>query len=423
MRVCSILSAPIRESPVKPATPSLQPLAGGDRIEVIDILRGVALLGILLMNMEALSGPLDLAFTGIDPHWTGLDYGVDAAVYVLVQGKFFTLFSLLFGAGFAIMAQRAEAARRDFTPFYLRRSAGLLLIGLCHALLVWSGDILVIYALVSLPLLATREAPQRWLPAMGVLTYLCAAAMMLLLGAVVGLAAQAQGEGGSMASAIAQGQHTVELQRQAYGHGTFVQAVAQRASDLGTALSGALIIGPEVLGMFLLGSWFARSGALAEPERFERLYRRLRLGALPVGLGLMLLSALWVPYLAPGTFTPTTGAAYALSSLASLLMCLGYLAWIVHWHRHLRVLAPMGRMALTHYILQSLVCTWLFYGYGLGAFETLPRAWQVPFALALFALQVLLSHLWLKHFRFGPLEWVWRAMTYGRWPALHHPHA
>nr|WP_084738916.1 DUF418 domain-containing protein [Stenotrophomonas bentonitica] len=393
-------------------------MAGGDRIEVIDILRGVALLGILLMNMEALSGPLDLAFTGIDPHWTGLDYWVDAAVYVLVQGKFFTLFSLLFGAGFAIMAQRAEAARRDLTPFYLRRSAGLLLIGLCHALLVWSGDILVIYALVSLPLLATREAPQRWLPAMGVLTYLCAAAMMLLLGAVVGLAAQAQGEGGSMASAIAQGQHTVELQRQAYGHGTFVQAVAQRASDLGTALSGALIIGPEVLGMFLLGSWFARSGALAEPERFERLYRRLRLGALPVGLGLMLLSALWVPYLAPGTFTPTTGAAYALSSLASLLMCLGYLAWIVHWHRHLRVLAPMGRMALTQYILQSLVCTWLFYGYGLGAFETLPRAWQVPFALALFALQVLLSHAWLKHFRFGPLEWVWRAMTYGRWPAL-----
>ncbi|WP_367346591.1 DUF418 domain-containing protein [Stenotrophomonas bentonitica] len=412
------MSAPIRESPVKPATPLLQPLAGGDRIEVIDILRGVALLGILLMNMEALSGPLDLAFTGIDPHWTGLDYWVDAAVYVLVQGKFFTLFSLLFGAGFAIMAQRAEAARRDFTPFYLRRSAGLLLIGLCHALLVWSGDILVIYALVSLPLLATREAPQRWLPAMGVLTYLCAAAMMLLLGAVVGLAAQAQGEGGSMASAIAQGQHTVELQRQAYGHGTFAQAVAQRASDLGTALSGALIIGPEVLGMFLLGSWFARSGALAEPERFERLYRRLRLGALPVGLGLMLLSALWVPYLAPGTFTPTTGAAYALSSLASLLMCLGYLAWIVHWHRHLRVLAPMGRMALTQYILQSLVCTWLFYGYGLGAFETLPRAWQVPFALALFALQVLLSHVWLKHFRFGPLEWVWRAMTYGRWPAL-----
>ncbi|MGH8040285.1 MAG: DUF418 domain-containing protein [Stenotrophomonas sp.] len=404
---------------MKSAHPPLQPVAASDRIDVIDILRGVALLGILLMNMEALSGPLDLAFTGIDPHWQGLDYWADALVYVLVQGKFFTLFSLLFGAGFAIMAQRAEAARRDFTSFYLRRSAGLLLIGLCHALLVWSGDILVIYALVSLPLLACREAPQRWLPAMGVATYLCAALLMLLMGALLGLSAQIDGNNDTaLRSAIAQGQQTIELQRQVYGHGSFTQAVAQRASDLGTSLSGALIIGPEVLGMFLIGSWFARSGALADPARFERLYQRLRWVALPCGLLLMLTSAVWVPYTAPGTFTARTGAAYALSSVAGLLMCLGYLAWIVQWRDRLRGLAPMGRMALTQYILQSLVGTWLFYGYGLGAFETMPRAWQIPFALLLFAVQVVLSHVWLRYFRFGPLEWIWRAMTYGRWPPL-----
>jgi uncharacterized protein len=107
---------------------------------------------------------------------------------VFVQGKFFTLFSLLFGAGFAVMAQRAEVAGRDFTPFYLRRSAGLLLIGLCHALLVWSGDILVMYALVSLPLLACREAPRSWLPWMGVIVYLGGVAMMLLVGAMVSMA-------------------------------------------------------------------------------------------------------------------------------------------------------------------------------------------------------------------------------------------
>ncbi|WP_421569925.1 DUF418 domain-containing protein [Stenotrophomonas sp. PD6] len=413
------MSGLVHESPVKSAHSPLQPVAVSDRIDVIDILRGVALLGILLMNMEALSGPLDLAFTGIDPHWQGLDYWADALVYVLVQGKFFTLFSLLFGAGFAIMAQRAEAARRDFTSFYLRRSAGLLLIGLCHALLVWSGDILVIYALVSLPLLACREAPQRWLPAMGVATYLCAALLMLLMGALLGLSAQVDGNNDTaLRSAIAQGQQTIELQRQVYGHGSFAQAVAQRVSDLGTSLSGALIVGPEVLGMFLLGSWFARSGALADPARFEHLYRRLRWIALPCGLVLMLASAAWVPYLAPGTFTASTGAAYALSSVASLLMCLGYLAWIVRWRDHLRGLAPMGRMALTQYILQSLVGTWLFYGYGLGAFETMPRAWQIPFAVLLFAVQVLLSHVWLRYFRFGPLEWIWRAMTYGQWPPL-----
>jgi len=115
--------------PVNAASLSLQPVASGERIAVLDVLRGVALLGILLMNIEALSGPLDLAFTGIDTRWHGLDYAADAFVSIFVQGKFFTLFSLLFGAGFAVMAQRAQAAGREFAPFYLRRSLGLALIG------------------------------------------------------------------------------------------------------------------------------------------------------------------------------------------------------------------------------------------------------------------------------------------------------
>ncbi|MCF7750982.1 DUF418 domain-containing protein [Bacillus subtilis subsp. subtilis] len=400
------------------ASPSLQPVTTGDRIAVLDILRGFALLGILLMNMEAFSGPLDLAFTNIDPHWQGLDYGADAAIYVLVQGKFFTLFSLLFGAGFAIMAQRAEAARRAFTPFYLRRSAALLLIGLCHALLVWSGDILVVYALVSLPLLACREAPTRWLPAMGVLTYLCAAVLMLLLGLLMGLSAQHDPAGEQARDALAKAAQTIDMQRQAYGHGSYLQAVVQRLRDFITQLGAIIVVGPEVLGMFLIGSWFARSGALAAPANHARLYWRLRWVALPTGLAMMLASAIWQPYLAPGTFTAASGAAFALGSVASLLMCLGYLAWIVHARSRLQWLAPVGRMALTQYIAQSLVCTWVFYGYGLGAFEQLPRAAQVPFAIGLFALQVVVSHAWLRHFRFGPLEWLWRAMTYLQWPPL-----
>ncbi|MEG0185196.1 MAG: DUF418 domain-containing protein [Stenotrophomonas sp.] len=404
--------------PVNAASPLLQPVAAGDRIAVLDILRGFALLGILLMNMEAFSGPLDLAFTGIDPHWHGLDYAADAAIYVLVQGKFFTLFSLLFGAGFAIMAQRADAARRAFTPFYLRRSAALLLIGLCHALLVWSGDILVVYALVSLPLLACREAPTRWLPAMGVLTYLCAAALMLLLGLLMGLSTHLEPSGTQVRDAVAQAGHTIDMQRQAYGHGTYLQAVVQRLRDFFAQLSAVIVVGPEVLGMFLIGSWFARSGALATPDNFARLYRRLRWVALPIGLAMMVASALWQPYLAPGTFTAASGAAFALNSVASLLMCLGYLAWIVQARARLAWLAPVGRTALTQYIAQSLVCTCVFYGYGLGAFEQMPRAGQVPFAMALFALQVVASTVWLRYVRFGPLEWVWRAMTYLHWPPL-----
>jgi len=398
---------------VNAALPSLQPVTSGERIAVLDVLRGVALLGILLMNIEAFAGPLELAFTGIDTHWQGIDYWADAFVYVFVQGKFFTLFSLLFGAGFAVMAQRAETAGRDFAPFYLRRSAGLLLIGLCHALLVWSGDILVLYALASLPLLACREAPRSWLPWMGVTVYLGGGLLMLLVGAMVSMATPQD-----LQKMLADAQQSIDQQRLVYGQGSWLQANGQRLHEVGVALGGMIISGPQVLGMFLLGSWFASSGALSAPERFPRLFALLRWVALPVGLLLTLAGTYWKPYLQPGAYDLPTTAAMALVAIGAVPMCLGYLAWIVRWRVALRGLAAVGRMALTHYLLQSLLCTLLFYHYGLGAFEQVPRAWQLLLALVLFAAQVAISHVWLRRFRFGPVEWLWRAMTYRQWPAM-----
>lgn len=391
-----------------------QPTAANERIASLDILRGLALLGILLMNMEAFVGPLDLSFTGIDPHWQGVDRWADAFVYIFVQGKFFTLFSLLFGAGFAVMAQRAEVAGRDFTRFYLRRSLGLLGIGLVHALLVWSGDILMVYALLSFALLAFREAPRSWLPALGVASYLAAACLMLLLGALVALLpADDAGTSGAKAA-----QAAIEAQRLAYGQGSYLQAVAQRARDVGTALAALLLVGPQVLGMFLIGAWFARSGAIAQPAQHRRLFAWLRWVALPVGLLVMLVSVWLLPYAAPGRFDLRSAGSYALTTVAGLLMCLGYLAWAMRWSRALQWLAPAGRMALSNYLAQSVVCTLVFYGYGLGWFEQMGRAWQLLFALVLFLLQVVFSHWWLARFRFGPVEWLWRAITYAQRPPM-----
>ncbi len=399
------------------ASSYLLPVAASDRITVMDVLRGAALLGILLMNIEAYTGPLDLSFTGIDPHWQGLDYAADALVYVFVQGKFFLLFSLLFGAGFAVMGERAERAGRAFVPLYLRRSLGLLVIGLVHTLLVWSGDILLPYALLSFLLLAFRRFPVSALPVAAVLMYGVAIGLSVLFSLLVMLAAGHPGVLDSTAS-MAAAQQTIEAQRQAFGHGSWLQACAQRWADLQRLPGGMLITGPEIFGMFLLGSWFARSGALAQPERFAGLYRALRWGALPAGVVMMAGSALWVPYMAPGQFLAATGVAYALGAVASLLMCLGYLAWIVHARSALAWLAAPGRMALSNYLLQSLVCTGLFYGYGLGFFEQMPRLWQLPFAVLLFAGQVVLSRLWLARFRFGPVEWLWRGLTYLALPPL-----
>lgn len=395
------------------STSAFQPVAANERIASLDVLRGFALFGILLMNMEAFSGPLDMSFTGIDPHWLGRDYWADAFVYIFVQGKFFTLFSLLFGAGFAVMAQRAAVAGRDFTRFYLRRSLGLLLIGVLHALLLWSGDILVAYALLSFALLAFREAPRSWLPALGTVAYLGAAVLMLLLGALMQFApadaAAAQAEAARAA---------IEAQRQAYGQGSYLQAIAQRLQDVGASLGALLLVGPQVLGMFLIGAWFARSGAIAEPGRYPRLWAGLRWLLLPLGLAVMWLSVWVLPYNAPGQFTMRSAGAYALTAVAGLLMCLGYLAWGVRWSRHLQWLAPAGRMALSNYLGQSLVCTLVFYGYGLGWFEQMGRASQLLFAVGLFATQVMLSQLWLQRFQYGPVEWLWRAFTYLQLPPL-----
>ncbi len=397
------------------STNVFQPIPGNERIATLDILRGMALLGILLMNMEAFSGPLDLSFTGIDPHWQGIDRWADGFVYIFVQGKFFTLFSLLFGAGFAVMAQRAEQAGRDFTRFYLRRSLALLGIGVLHAVLVWSGDILATYALLSFLLLAFREAPRSWLPVLGVVAYLGAATLMLLLGALIAMM-PAEDHAGQVASALAD----IEAQRQAYGHGTYLQAVLQRMADFGNALGALLIVGPQVLGMFLIGAWFARSGAIAHPQQYPRLFARLRWVAWPLGLLVMLTSVHVLAEIAPGRFDLRTASAYALSAVAGLLMCLGYLAWGVRWRAYLHWLAPAGRMALSNYLGQSLVCTLVFYGYGLGAFEQMGRAWQLLFALVLFLAQVIFSHWWLQRFRFGPVEWLWRAATYLQLPPMRH---
>lgn len=407
-------------------TTLLAPVAAAERIAAMDVLRGFALLGILLMNIEAFVGPLFQAITGLDPTLRGADRWADALVYILVQGKFYTLFSLLFGMGFAVMLARAQSADRPFFALYLRRTLALLAIGLVHALLVWSGDILVPYALLALVLLLLfRRTPQSRLPKWGVALYLVPSLFMLVsclaLLTPEGAAALQEGmaeQGAEMASAL-------EAQRVAYGSGDYAAATARRIADTGMMLGGYLPFwGWQILGMFLLGAWFVRSGAIAEPERFAPLYRRLRTVALPVGLGMMLLSFWLMPTIDFARLDLRIAIANALNAVGSLLMCLGYVGLVVGglqssaWHRRLALLAPAGRMALSNYLLQSLLCTLLFYHYGLGLFEQLSRAWQVPFVLVLFALQVAASHWWLARFRFGPMEWLWRWATYGRRPPM-----
>lgn len=399
----------------------LAPTPAGERLQTLDVVRGFALLGIFLMNIEAMVGPVAATASGLDPGLTGLDRWADAAIYLLVQGKFFTLFSLLFGMGFAVMSQRAERARRPFGGIYLRRGAALLAIGLVHALLIWSGDILVTYALLSFFLLAFRDVPPRWLPWLATACFLGPLLLILGIGLMGTLMQQGPPE---MAQAWneAMGDSPVhkmaEAQRQAFGQGSYGQATLQRALDLGIALMNLMLVGPLVFAMFLLGSWLVKTGAIIDPAAHARLFRSLRGWVPALGLALVLASFALRPTLDERDMNLGFAVAFSLAMCGSALMCLGYLAWIVRgmqspgWARWLSLVAPAGRMALTNYLMQSVLGTWIFYGYGLGYFEQLGRAWQVPLVLGLFALQVVFSRLWLRRFRFGPMEWLWRSLTY-----------
>src|SRR6478672_4954563 len=401
------------------------PVGAGERVEVMDVLRGVALLGILLMNIEAFVGPMMEAVTGVNARFSGADRWVDAAIYVLVQGKFITMFSLLFGMGFAVMLERANATGASGTRLYARRLLALLGIGLVHALLIWSGDILLTYALLGFVLLLCfRRTPLSRLPKWGIALYLLP---LLLTWAMAGFSALSQLDPQAAAEfqkgMAAQAQQITALidgERAAFGSGSYVQAVAQRATDTGTMLGFLVFFGPTLLGVFLFGAWFMRSGVIRDSGAHLPLFRRLRTIGFGIGLPLMLWSAWTHPTMSFSDASLGSAAAQTAAQVANLLMMLGYLSTIVlamqlpSWAGRLRWLAPAGRMALTNYLMQSVVCTLVFYGYGLGYFERLPRAWQPLFVLALFALQVALSRWWLARYRFGPMEWLWRWMTYAR---------
>ncbi|MDQ3510851.1 MAG: DUF418 domain-containing protein, partial [Pseudomonadota bacterium] len=301
---------------------------------------------------------------------------------------------------------------------------------LAHMVLIWSGDILTIYALIAPLLLLFRNWTPSRLLKWGVVVFALPAALLLTMGALVSLAQSDPASAAEMERSLAaQSQMmtgALEGQRLAFGSGSYGEAVAQRIEDLKLLLSHVvMLMGWQILGMFLIGAWFVRSGAIIRPLEFPGLYRGLRLLAFPVGLGLMLASFRLMPTAEFGRMDMIWGLGNALAMIAGLLMCLGYVGWVIGGlqssgaaSRLLAVLAPAGRMALTNYLVQSIVGTLVFYGYGLGYFEQLSRAWQVPFVLALFAAQVAFSHWWLARFRFGPLEWIWRAATYRTLPAM-----
>jgi uncharacterized protein len=380
--------------------------------------RGFALLGILLANMVFYCQPIAVALLG----WAGTPGGLDRAVILLVrllvEAKFYALFSLLFGVGFGLQLARAEARGTRFGWRYGRRLVGLAIFGLLHMLFLWTGDILHIYAVTgSLLLLFRKRRPRTvlwWALALllvSLLFQLVATVMVPLLRASASAAAPDPRR--ALAALASQGW-------QAYGQGNFLAVSQQRARDALLFLPATLITLPSTLAFFLIGLWVARRGLLQELGAGRRLPMRVLALCLPLGLAINVLLMLGRDHQTAG-WRLAVGAAIFLGAP---LLTIGYAAGLVllsahgRWRRRLAPLAAAGRMALSNYLLQSLICSTLFYGYGFGLLGRFGPATASTLALAIWTAQLAWSRLWLTHFRSGPAEWLWRSFTYLRWQPL-----
>lgn len=408
--------------------PMMGPTLPGERIEVLDVLRGFAILGILLVNMALFNSPFYLLVTDVKL-WTG---GADRLAIWLIrffaEGKFYSLFSFLFGLGFTLQMMRAESRGARFAPFYRRRLLVLLLIGLAHAFLLWSGDILAIYAVFGFLLLLFRVRSQKTIVVWTIICLLipivitAAGAGFIELGRSIPEAAAEIDK--AFAETVAGYEALIEQSLRVYSQGSFGEIMAQRAQDTGFLYFTLIFWGPNILAMFLIGLYVGRRKFLQNVTAHLPLIRKVMWWGLGLGLVGNLIFVVARESSNPPILSLTTLVYTVFFAIGAPALCFFYVSAIIllvqreAWRKRLAPLAAAGRMALSNYLFQSLICTTIFYSYGLGLYGKVGPAVGIVLTIVIFIIQVALSVWWLRRFKFGPFEWFWRSLTYGKRQAM-----
>ncbi|MCC5986311.1 MAG: DUF418 domain-containing protein [Pararhodobacter sp.] len=399
--------------------PGPAPVTGAARIETLDILRGVALFGILVINIQffamvhaALVNPT------VSGALTGLDYAIWLVSHVLFYEKFLAIFSMLFGAGIVMMAERAEqTGKGSMLALHYRRMFWLLVVGLLHAYLIWPGDILVSYALIGMIIVFMRN----WSPRSLVLVGIGFLALKLVIGAWFGVVIPllpADEIAGIEVGFWSPGAVQLASEIAAY-RGGFLEQMPMRVEQ---SLNMHLFFFPTEtlpysLAMMAFGMAAMKSGLL-RGEWSCNSYLRLAATGLVLGLPVVVLGVVmnerheW-----DMLFSLYFGRMF--NTAAAPLVALAYIALVIVAARRFgpvmrAVFTPVGRMAFSNYLAQSLICTFIFYGHGLGLFMQVDRPGQILVVIAIWVAMPLWSRAWLARFRFGPAEWLWRSLSYRR---------
>lgn len=408
----------------------LNPVGSNERIHVLDALRGFAIFGIFVINIRVFSGyayMLDEAKSKLLlSNWNA---AFDWFHTVFFGGKFYTLFSLLFGIGFAIQFIRASSTDRSFKWHFSRRLFFLSLIGLVHLWGIWFSDILVIYALCGYVLILFKDFSNRGL--------LWAAFFVLLMPALHALYLQMTDGGYTniLYQQLSESWAAAELPKASEDHDTFqmrdIVEVIQSGSwstvfsfnYLGPLLRGYAILLDarffKVLGVFILGLWTGRQLMLHKLHENRPLLIRIAFWGLLIGIPLNVLYGLDNP-----TNIKDSSFILAKDSLAPfgyVSLTSGYVAsFMLMYRTRLRnvctqLFNAVGKTALTNYVLQSIIGILIFYEVGWGLGQYFGSAYLTLAVFIIFAFQIVASNLWLERYRYGPLEWLWRVLTYGRY--------
>lgn len=402
-----------------------QPVSLSERSSILDVLRGIALLGICVANYPVLS------FFVFQPEsvkaqlpGNAFDHHIEVFHDMFIEGKFYSMFSLLFGIGFSIFLERGKKEGKSVTGtrIFLRRLFILMIFGLMHLLLLWEGDILMLYAVLGFLLPFFRNRSDRtllicWLilifsPLLFDLVKVLSSGRLNLSNAVYDAGeAVANGYGITQQNFFQwMPTHSEYVDVLKYNHSSFY-------FRWGYLLDGNRL--PKVLGMFLLGLYAGRNAIYRRLEENLLLLIRVRNYGYLIGIPA---SVLMVVFRNDAWRLPQAGGlldtlAYALSVVP---LSLAYTATVCIWYRNersrrrLNIFIAPGRMALTNYIAQTLLAVMIFYGIGFGWGAKVSLATSVAISFAVYIFLLAISHIWLQYFNYGPLEWIWRQLTYGK---------
>lgn len=375
---------------------ALNPTSASDRIQSIDAMRGFALLGIFFVNMVDFHSPWmyvdKINYWG--DQWNQL---VMNLIDFFAQASFYPLFSFLFGYGFIILQNRVTTRGSRFLPIMMRRLLFLFIIGIFHFVVIWHGDILFTYSLCGLLLLFFIRMEGTRLLQIGLGLWLFYAVIFFLLMLPF-----------STADLTSHDPEAIRNSILVYGSGSYIEILNERVSDwyyVNGGVSGVFLLF-SIFPYFLIGAAFAKEGWFNGHRNQLSLVKKL----LVIGsLGFLV------------KLTPFVFESYAFShlqdSLGGPLVSLFYMAaisLIYYSGRSLKALEWVGKMALTNYLMQSIVSTLIFYSYGLGFYGETEVSTGALLLICIFLIQIGLSRVWLSKFKYGPIEWIWRMMTYQR---------